>query len=197
MSAVDVRRSEPRLVRRRAAVAPNAVVAVLIFVVTEAMFFAALISALTIVRAGAGEAWPPPGQPRLPLEATALNTVALIASGLTMFLAGRAHGADGRRTALWMFGSLVLAGAFVAAQGAEWVALIREGLTLRSSNHGSFFYVIVGAHALHALVALGFLAAGWLRLRRGRLDPEWFRGLRIYWYFVVALWPLLYVRVYL
>ena len=47
--------------------------------------------------------------------------------------------------------------------GAEWVALIAEGLTLTTSAHGGFFYVIVGTHGLHALGAL--LGMGWL-LRR-------------------------------
>ncbi|GIT63008.1 MAG: hypothetical protein Ct9H300mP21_05540 [Pseudomonadota bacterium] len=40
-------------------------IGMLIFMVTEAMFFAALISAYLVIRAGLEE-WPPWGQPRLP-----------------------------------------------------------------------------------------------------------------------------------
>ena len=86
---------------------------------------------------------------------------------------------------------------FVLFQGYEWLGLIREGLTLTSSNHGSFFYLIVGTHALHALGGLIFLGLGYLALRASRLEDERFQAIQIFWYFVVLLWPILYVRVYL
>ena len=56
---------------------PSAVMGTLIFVFTEIMLFAGLISAFMIVRSGS-VVWPPPGQPRLPLEATAFSTAALL-----------------------------------------------------------------------------------------------------------------------
>ena len=43
-----------------------------------------------ILKRGAVGAWPPPGQPRLPLEETAINTLALLASGLMLWRARRA-----------------------------------------------------------------------------------------------------------
>ena len=50
---------------------PSSVMGMLIFVVVEAMLFAGLISAFTIIRSSA-LVWPPLDQPRLPLEETAL-----------------------------------------------------------------------------------------------------------------------------
>ena len=71
-------------------VAPNGVLAMLIFIAVELMFFAGLIAAFTIVKSTTlPGAWPPAGQPRLPVEATAINTAALIASGVCMWLAAR------------------------------------------------------------------------------------------------------------
>ena len=61
-------------------VASNGLLGMLLFVMAEAMLFAGMISAFTIVRSGA-LVWPPPGQPRLPIEATAFNTLVLLASG--------------------------------------------------------------------------------------------------------------------
>ena len=61
----------------------SGVLGMLIFMVTEAMFFAGLISAYMVIRAGIEE-WPPWGQPRLPVVATAFNTVMLLASGFVM-----------------------------------------------------------------------------------------------------------------
>ena len=44
-----------------------------------------MISAFLIVKGGSA-VWPPPGQPRLPIEATAFNTAVLLASALHQIL---------------------------------------------------------------------------------------------------------------
>ena len=59
----------------------------LIFIVTEVMFFASLVSAYLIIRSGLEE-WPPWGQPRLPVWSTAFNTLVLVASGVAAFVSG-------------------------------------------------------------------------------------------------------------
>src|ERR1700693_6649434 len=69
---------------------PNSVLAMIIFIATEVMFFAALMSAHTIARATVmGGVWPPAGQPRLPVERTAFNTAILLLSGVLLFIANR------------------------------------------------------------------------------------------------------------
>ena len=78
---------------RRQPLVPSGVMAMVIFVIIEAMLFAGMISAFTIIRSGA-IVWPPPNQPRLPVEATAFNTALLMASGLLLFLAHRAFQRD-------------------------------------------------------------------------------------------------------
>lgn len=93
--------------------------------------------------------------------------------------------------------AIALGAIFVVFQGAEWVALLSEGLTVRSSTLGSFFYLIVGTHALHAVAALGGLLWTARRLREGRLSQAAFSTAQVFWYFVVAVWPVLYWRVYL
>jgi len=182
---------------RRRQIAPNGVIGMLIFVFAEVMFFAGLISAHTIVRSSALAGWPPPGQPRLPFAETALNTVALLASGVVLFLAHRAFTRDIARSARLLLAAIGLGTFFVVFQGVEWVALLREGLTLTSSTHGAFFYLIVGAHALHAVAALGALGYCQARLWRRELVLTQLMAAEVFWYFVVAVWPLLYLRVYL
>lgn len=183
---------------RRGAV-DNAAFGMALFVFTEVMLFAGFISAYGIVRGAAlPGAWPPPGQPRLPIERTAFNTAVLLASGIALHLAGRRWrgGATGVARG-WMTAALALGAFFVLAQGAEWVALVRQGFTLSSGQLGSFFYTIVGAHALHAVVALLLLFLSWNAMRTGGLRESRFTAARIFWYFVVLVWPLLYWRVYL
>jgi heme/copper-type cytochrome/quinol oxidase subunit 3 len=162
------------------------------------MFFAALMSAHTIARASAaGGMWPPPGQPRLPFERTAINTAALLASGVLLWMANRAWQRAPKIAQRYLEGSILLGLAFVSLQGIEWIRLIREGLTLTSSPSGSFFYLIVGTHALHAFVAIAALVWAYAQMRAHKLRDDVFTATQIFWYFVVALWPIIYLRVYL
>ena len=176
---------------------PNGVLGMLIFVAAEVMFFAALISAHTIARSTVlGGVWPPPGQPRLPVERTAFNTAVLLLSGVLLWLANRYMNSKPRVARRYLEGAVLLGIAFVSLQGVEWVALLREGLTLRSSSHGAFFYLIVGAHALHAVAAVFALAWVYFLMRRGRRMPAAFAATQVFWYFVVLVWPVIYLRVY-
>ena len=175
----------------------NAVLGTVIFVIAETMMFAGLISAFAIVKAQALGAWPAFDQPRLPIEETAINTAALLLSGAVLVYAGfvfqRAPLAA-RRPLLF---SIALGAFFVAFQGAEWVALLQQGLGLTTSTHGSFFYLIVGTHALHAVAALIVLGYCFAALQRRQLLPARFHAAQVFWYFVVGLWPILYLQVYL
>jgi heme/copper-type cytochrome/quinol oxidase subunit 3 len=177
-------------------VVPSAVLGVLMLVACESMFFAGLVSAFTIVKSTA-VVWPPVGQPRLPIEETAINTAALLASAMILRVAAKRYKDDPWAAERPFLVTMLLGIAFVVLQGREWVALLAQGLTLTSSTLGSFFYLIVGAHGLHAIAGIILLMYAWRRLRRGQLSDAAFLAIQIFWYFVVGLWPILYWRVYL
>jgi cytochrome c oxidase subunit 3 len=185
------------LPERGAPLVPSGVIAIVLFVFTETMLFAGLISAHVIfVSEQVGEMWPPLNQPRLPFEETALNTAALLVSGFVLLMAEFGFRLDPRRAVIPLGAAIALGAFFVGFQGAEWIGLTREGLTMTSSSYGAFFYLIVGAHAIHALAALACLAWAWLRLRQRSLSEAEFRTVQIFWYFVVLLWPVIYLQVY-
>jgi heme/copper-type cytochrome/quinol oxidase subunit 3 len=181
----------------RAPVIESAVLGTVIFIVTEVMLFAGFISALVIVKANHLGPWPPPDQPRLPIEATAFNTAVLLASGVVLYFAGRAYKRQPVSARKPFAIAIGLGAFFVVFQGVEWVRLIGEGLTMTSSNLGGFFYLIVGMHALHAFAAIVVLCRMWVRLSHLKLAPGSFQAAQIFWFFVVGLWPILYVQVYL
>ena len=176
----------------------DGVMGMLLFVFAEIMMFAGLISAHRIVRSQvAGEMWPPYGQPCLPVQETAVNTAALLVSGIVLVFAHLAFKKEASRARLPILIALLLGLFFVGSQGWEWVALLGEGLTIQSSTYGGFFYLIVGAHGLHAIAAI--LALGWasFELYKGGLTGSQLATVSVFWYFVVLLWPVLYLIVYL
>jgi len=191
--------------RARSAVVEDGPIAMLVFVSVEAMMFAGLVSAFMLTRAAAGGAWPPAGQPWFPLEETAINSAALLVSGALVFLAARAWEKREARIGPLLLTAIALGAFFVFFQGILWVAVIREGLTLSSSQHGAFFCLIVGMHGAHVLCGLIFMGIVWLRLKplrddgepRGSLSSSAFSAARALWYFVVGVWPVLYLCLYL
>jgi len=174
----------------------NGVLGMLLFVITEIMFFAGMISAFSIVRASSA-IWPPPDQPRLPLEETAFNTLALLASGALLVWTQRRFAQHRSSARVPLIASIALGTFFVVFQGFEWASMLAQGLTLTSSTLGSFFYLIVGMHGIHAIVAVGLLLRIWKRLERGWLQPSQLASAAVFWYFVVAAWPVIYWQVYL
>lgn len=183
-------------------IASNGVIGMVFVLATEAMFFAGLISAYIVNRAGA-MVWPPPGQPRLPIEITEINTFIFLASAVTLFLFSRKMKATtylNKKSNGWLISSIILGVTFLIVQGSEWIKLINFGLTTHSSIYGAFFYTLIGLHGTHVIVGLIIL----FYLLNSLKKELPFGDLRnritvcsMYWYFIVILWPVLYVLVYL
>lgn len=200
MSAPVLAASTPaQVLARREPIIANGVLGMLIFVFTEIMLFAGLVSAFVIAKADAGPAWPPPYQPRLPAGETAINTLALLASGALLMLVLRAHKAapEGKKTRRLLLASILLGAFFVAFQGMEWVGLLGQGLTLTTSVHSSFFYMIVGTHGVHAVAAILSMSWVYRQLQRGEMTRTMLSTAAVFWFFVVGIWPVLYTLVYL
>lgn len=182
--------------KRREPLIPNGVFGMILFVMAEIMLFLGMVSAHMVIRATANE-WPPPGQPRLPVEQTAVNTAFLLLSGVALFYALRVFKSEAAKAKAPLVATMALGALFVGLQGVEWVGLIAQGLTMTSSTHGGFFYLIVGSHALHAVIAIGVVAWATLRLFKGALTLGELQATSVFWFFVVLLWPFLYWKVYL
>jgi heme/copper-type cytochrome/quinol oxidase subunit 3 len=178
----------------------RSVLGLLIFLGSEVMFFAGLISAFLILRAGSAT-WPPPDQPRLPSFITGINTGLLLISAFTTYLAMRAIREERQKALItWLGVTGGLGTIFLIVQGSEWMRLVQFGLTVSSSIYGGIFYAIIGSHGLHVLAAVIVLLVVLRRAAQRMYSAEHHTGLelcRIYWFFVVGLWPVLYVLVYM
>ena len=170
---------------------------VILFIATELMFFAALVSAFIVIKASASSQWAPPLGAMLPKEVTLINAFILLMSGLFMFLSARAfQNSDVSRCKAYFKQAIFLALVFVGVQGFEWVRLLSHGMTISSGIFGACFYLIVGAHAIHAFSGAIGLTVMYYWLNREALSTDGLWAMQIFWTFVVAVWPILYWLVY-
>jgi len=186
-ATVSVVRSRERI--------PSGALGMAIFVASETMLFMGFISAFNIVKAGSIN-WPPANQPRLPVEITGVNTLFLLLSGLCLFLSYKSY-KNSKSFEKTFLCSVLLGIVFIAIQGYEWMNLLGHGLTLTSSNYGGFFYLIIGSHAIHAFFALLLMLKVYFQRKQSEKLKRGFLTIQVFWYFVVGMWPLLYVAVYL
>jgi cytochrome c oxidase subunit 3 len=90
---------------------------------------------------------------------------------------------------------------FVLGQGYEYLALIRDGVTLQSSNYGSVFFLTTGFHGLHVtggLFAFIFLLGRTYAAKRFTHEQQVSAiVVSYYWHFVDVVWIGLFTTIYL
>ena len=139
--------------------------------------------------------------PRI-LEVPVFNTVCLLSSSLTIWLAERAieHGKM-RIFAAWWGLTIALGLVFLGGTAAEWHSLIyRDGLTISTNLFGTTFYSLVGLHATHVLVGLVGLLLIMIFTLMGRVQQQHTHRIQVfalYWHFVDAVWVVVFTVVYL
>ncbi len=139
--------------------------------------------------------------PRI-LEVPIFNTVCLLSSSLTIWLAERAieHSFVRRFAALWAL-TMALGIEFLAGTAIEWRTLIFEDhLTVRTNLFGTTFYSLVGLHATHVIVGLIGLSLVMIFTLLGRVNrahAERIQVLALYWHFVDAVWVVVFTVVYI
>ncbi len=140
-------------------------------------------------------------QPRQVLELPILNTVFLLSSSLTIWMAERAL-VKRAMTAFsaWWGLTIVLGAIFLLGTAQEWHKLItKDGLTISTNLFGTTYYSLVGLHASHVIVGLIMLSAVLIFALTGALKPahtEKVEVLALYWHFVDAVWVVVFTVVY-
>ena len=178
----------------------SAMLAIMMIIASEMMLFSGLIGTFLVYRMQAAF-WPPPALPRLPIEVTWVNTFVLLSSALTMTLALRAvHHSRQRLLRRYLLATLALGVTFLAVQGSEWVRLVAHGLRLSSGMYGGTFYLLIGCHGAHVTAGVIWLACVVWAAMSGRYNARNAHAIElcaVYWYFVCAVWPVLFGLVYL
>jgi cytochrome c oxidase subunit 3 len=191
MSAVELTRDE-RTVRRT----NGPVLGMVVFVASEAMFFATFFGAYFTIYS-VNPVWPPAGFPRLKPELATVLTVVLVSSSLTLQLGVRAIRRDRARLLLFWVGLTILLGTtFLGLQLYDYSLL---GFSVRDGIFGSLFYVMTGLHMAHVFGGVVFLVLVLVQGLGGQLSDASHDSLEagaIYWHFVDVVWICLFTTFY-
>ena len=171
----------------------------LLFVLSEAMFFGLLIGAYVFFH-HAGDRGTAAANALSPLR-TGLFSLALFASSATLWAAERAlHGKRLSRGLAWLLATFVLGAIFLAGQGSEYLHLLHAHVTISRDLFGTTFFTLTGFHGLHVLAGLTMLAIllglGLTGKGREPTAPAT-TVVAVYWHFVDAVWIVIFSVVYL
>ena len=173
------------------------ILGMVVFVASEAMFFAAFFGAYFTIRA-ASAVWPPKGFPHLKIDIATLLTVILVTSSVCVQVAIRSTRAGAmRRATVWLGITIGLGVAFLALQAYDYSQL---GFGLKDGVFGTLFYVMTGIHMAHVVGGVVFLSLVFAQLLRGGVTREHHDPLAagaIYWDFVDVVWICLFTVFYL
>jgi cytochrome c oxidase subunit 3 len=175
---------------------------VILFIVSEALFFMAIFwaffhSALTpTVELGAQ--WPPLGiEPINPFELPLLNTIILLSSGATVTYAHHSLIQGKREGSLYgSIATVLLAIVFTLFQVIEYSV---SSFTISDGAFGTCFFFGTGFHGLHVIIGTLFLGVALWRIFAYHLTNNHHLGFEagiLYWHFVDVVWLFLYISIY-
>jgi cytochrome c oxidase subunit 3 len=168
----------------------------IIFLCSESVIFLAFFSGYALLKTSALN-WLPPGVEGLEWQKPLINSIVLISSSGTIYLAERAK-AKGNLwgfRAFWLL-TMVLGAYFLYGQAVEWSGL-KFGLT--SGTFGATFYLLTGFHGLHVATGVGLMT---LMLVKSFIPGNYAGGEQgvqatsLFWHFVDVIWIILFALLY-
>jgi cytochrome c oxidase subunit III len=170
-------------------------VGTVVWLASELMFFGGLFAAYFTLRAEAST-WPP-HDVTLETASSAVATVVLIVSSVTIHFAGRSlERGDRPGVQRWLAITLALGALFLANQIREFLV---NDFQISSHAYGSIYYLMTGFHGLHVLAGLVLLVIGLVVV--GGPGPLVRRGPAVesvtyYWHFVDVVWVGLFTTIF-
>jgi len=190
----------PYTVERRPDTGVNNVqLGVWLFLASEVMLFGGLFSAYFTLRAGAAEPW----LPHVAHRTTAIvNTILLLGAGGSLAMAtGSARRGEIRPYRLWMGAAILLGVLFCGLKGMDYFDFYAMHWLPSTSTRYATYFLLTGVHALHVVgglaVCVRLLAtssASWVHDAPAVVNRV--AAAALYWYFVDAVWLVLFVLLY-
>jgi len=173
-----------------------------LFIMSDAITFAALLMAYSYVRVASAD-WPAPFEFYPALVKATVMTVILLSSSLTMVMAVRAAKLERRHAAVkWLLATIAGGLLFVIIHATEWAGLIGEGVRLFHNPwgaplFGAAFFTLTGLHMTHVFCGACYLGVVAGLIVRGKLSSEDVEVAGLYWHFVDLVWMFIFPMVYI
>lgn len=179
---------------------PNQKFAIWVFIASESMFFASLITTYMVFRYRSVVGPHPQDIINIPL--VTVSTFMLLMSSLTMALAvSAANRGEARNTGKFLLITILGGAIFLGIQFYEWYHIITElGLTWRTNIFGSIFFILTGFHKAHVILGMIWLALLAITAFRGTLKEKHAVNVEVaglYWHFVDIVWIVVFTVVFL
>lgn len=178
-------------------------IGIILFIISEVIFFVSFFWAFfhrsLSPSPELGCTWPPVGVRALnPFQLPLLNTVVLLASGITVtFCHHRILNKNATRRKISLIITVALGLYFTFLQLGEYK---EARFSIADSVFGSVFFVATGFHGLHVIIGSLFLIVCLLRLFLEHFSSQHHVGFEAaswYWHFVDVVWIFLYCNIYL
>jgi len=172
---------------------------VILFIVSEAVFFVLLIVAYAAFHRAGGRG--PDAANPLNTVKTGLFSICLFSSSLTMWQAERSRKKDRHvRVGFWLAATIALGAVFLVGQGLEYADLLRNHVTISRDLFGTTFFTLTGFHGFHVFVGLcilGILLSVAVLGRKSEPTVPAMQSVAVYWHFVDGVWVFIFAVVYL
>jgi heme/copper-type cytochrome/quinol oxidase subunit 3 len=176
----------------------KALLATILFVSSEAIFFACLIAAY--VYYATSSPLGPNAQKVLDPLKTGFYTACLLSSSVTVFFAERAQRKRNSGLSRWLAATMCLGAVFLYGEMQEYHKLLNENVTVSRNLFGSTYYTLTGFHALHVtigLILLGIMLVISLKKKMFKPQQSALECISYYWHFVDLVWVAVFSIVYL
>ena len=168
----------------------------IIFLCSESVIFLAFFSGYALLKTSALN-WLPAGVEGLEVHAPLINTIVLVSSSGTIYLAERFKAKENIALfrGFWLL-SMAMGAYFLYGQYVEWSGL-QFGFT--SGTFGGTFYLLTGFHGLHVATGIGLMG---LMLVKSFIPGNYEGGEQgveatsLFWHFVDVIWIILFLLIY-
>ena len=159
------------------------------------MLFIALLASYGILRVRSG-IWMSNTIETMPLTLAWVNTIVILISSITLFMASKANERENKIVTLnQIYTTIIIGLVFLSLQIILWNLLIYDGFTITSHQAGSVFYMLSGLHGLHILG--GIISLIWLvfKIRVNNLILKPMRLVSMFWHYLTIVWVVIFLTV--
>ena len=161
------------------------------------MLFIALLASYGILRVRSG-IWMSNTIETMPLTLAWVNTIVILISSITLFMASKANERENKIVTLnQIYTTIIIGLVFLSLQIILWNVLINDDFTITSHQAGSVFYMLSGLHGLHILG--GIISLIWLvfKIRVNNVILKPIRLVSMFWHYLTLIWIVIFITVIL